>query len=237
MAEHMDRKAATTIPSLPTVRQETVQDQVYQTLRTAIIAGRFKPGQRMTIRSLAQELGTSAMPVRDAVGRLSNERALEVLRNRAIVVPLMTVDKLRELTTIRIEVEGLAAEHAAAQITRQELRQLRKISDAFLAAGRDGDLARYMAQNQEFHFSIYRAARMPLLTRIIENLWLQFGPTLHALLTRYALTEYDTSHHDAALAALAAGDGPAARTAIAGDLQDAADEMIGSGYFAEPAQS
>jgi DNA-binding GntR family transcriptional regulator len=237
MAEHMDRKVVTTVPSLPTVRQETVQDQVYQTLRTAIIAGRFKPGQRMTIRSLAQELGTSAMPVRDAVGRLSTERALEVLRNRAIVVPLMTVDKLRELTTIRIEVEGLAAEHAAAHITRQELRQLRKISDAFLAAGRDGDLARYMAHNQEFHFSIYRAAQMPLLTRIIESLWLQFGPTLHALLTRYALTEYDTSHHDAALAALAAGDGPAARAAIAGDLRDAADEMIGSGYFAEPAQT
>jgi DNA-binding GntR family transcriptional regulator len=234
MAEHMDRKVATTVPALPAIRQETVQDQVYQTLRTAIIAGRFKPGQRMTIRSLAQELGTSAMPVRDAVGRLSNERALEVLRNRAIVVPLMTVDKLRELTTIRIEVEGLAAEHAAAGITPQELRQLRKISDAFLAAGRDGDLTRYMAKNQEFHFSIYRAAGMPLLTRIIESLWLQFGPTLHALLTRYALSEYDTSHHDAALAALAAGDGPAARAAIAGDLRDAADEMIGSGYFAEP---
>lgn len=227
----MTDRTTVAIPNLPTVRQETIQDRVYRTLRTAIMAGRFAPGQQLTIRALAKELGTSAMPVRDAVGRLATEQAVEVMRNRAIIVPRMTSEKLRELIRVRVEVEGLAAEEAASRITPQELRKLDRISKEFLEAGVAGDLARYLARNQEFHFTIYRAAKMPILMRLIEGLWLQFGPTLNALLGEQSLSEYDTSHHDRARAALAAGDGKAARRAMAADLNEAAREMLQSDYF------
>lgn len=201
------------------------------------MAGQFAPGQILSIRSLAKELGTSPMPVRDAIGRLETEKAVEVLPNRALTISSLTPEKLRELTRIRIEIEGLASEEAAAKITKQELRKITRISEEFLEAGRSGDLAKYLARNQEFHFSIYRAARMPLLMHIIEGLWLQFGPTLNALLSSQPLEDYDTTHHDAALEALRERDGVGVRHAIAGDLRDAAEEMLSSGYFETPTGS
>ncbi len=219
------------VPNLPSVRRETVQDRVYATLRTAIMSGQFAPGQVLSIRSLAKELGTSPMPVRDAIGRLVTEKAVDVLPNRSLTISKLSPDKIRELTRIRIEVEGMAADEAALRITNQELRKLDRISDEFLDAGRKGDLASYLAKNQEFHFLIYRAARMPMLMHIIDGLWLQFGPTLNALLSTQPLEDYDTTHHDAAIEALKKGDGAGARRAIAGDLRDAADEMLESGYF------
>lgn len=227
----MNVQSARNVPRLPTIRQETVQDQVYRALRVALMSGQFAPGQQLTIRSLATEFGTSPMPVRDAVGRLATEQAVEVMRNRAIIVPRMSPEKLRELTQVRIATEGMAAEEAAQRITKPELRKLDRISQEFLAAGRRGDLETYLARNQQFHFTIYQAAKMPILMRLIESLWLQFGPTLNALLADHPLAEYDTTSHDRALAALKEGRGIEARAAIADDLRIAAEEMLDSGYF------
>ena len=70
----------------------------------------MEPGQRFTLRGLAAAIGTSAMPVREAVTRLAAEQALEVLPNRAIRVPLMTRERFLELRTIRLQLECLAIE-------------------------------------------------------------------------------------------------------------------------------
>ena len=70
--------------ALAPVGRDTVQDRVYQELRRALVGGLFAPGQVLTIRQLADALATSTMPVRDAVGRLITEQALEILPNRSI---------------------------------------------------------------------------------------------------------------------------------------------------------
>jgi DNA-binding GntR family transcriptional regulator len=87
--------------TLAPVGRETVQDRVYGELRRALIGGLFAPGQVLTIRQLADALMTSTMPVREALGRLITEQALEALPNRQIRVPPITPDRLTDLLRAR----------------------------------------------------------------------------------------------------------------------------------------
>lgn len=80
-------------PALKVVEQETMADKVYQQLREALMSGRFAPGQALSLRSVAEAVGSSTMPVRAALTRLHAERALVDGPNRALVVPPMTLDR------------------------------------------------------------------------------------------------------------------------------------------------
>src|SRR5204862_3510318 len=106
-------------------------------LTNAIMSGLFVPGQRITIRGLAATLGTSPIPVREAIRRLTSERALEVLRNGSIAVPKMTREKFEDLRRSRILIEGFATELAAPNLTQADIRKLedecRRIDAAKLA--------------------------------------------------------------------------------------------------------
>ena len=139
----------------------------------------MEPGQRFTLRGLAAAIGTSAMPVREAVTRLAAEQALEVLPNRAIRVPLMTRERFLELRTIRLQLECLAIESAADKRDEDELAEIQRHEQEFLQARAQPDSRAAVRANKNLHFAIYRSARMPALLQIIESLWLQIGPVLN----------------------------------------------------------
>lgn len=162
-----------------------LRDRVYARIREALMTGKFLPGDKVTIRSLAGALGTSLTPVRDALGRLVAEGALEGEPNRSVRVPLMTASKLAELRDIRIAVEGLAAAKAAEAITAGEIAQLKRVAAEVIAARDRGDTPTDIAKVVEFQFLAYRASRMPQLLRIIEGLWLQTGPYINLLFPNY----------------------------------------------------
>src|ERR1700691_1403514 len=94
---------------LEPVGRETLQDQVYLQLRQALMAGSFRPGQALTLRSVAEALGVSQMPVRGALERLQAEGALVAqFSRRTLNVPELRLAELAELRDIRVELEGLA---------------------------------------------------------------------------------------------------------------------------------
>src|SRR5688572_6772507 len=95
----------------------TMQERVYQELRHALYQGRFMPGEVLTIRSLAVALGTSPMPVREAIQRLVSEKALVQMPNRTTRVAELTAGEFDEWTRIRMEIEGYAAQRAALRAT------------------------------------------------------------------------------------------------------------------------
>ncbi|MDB5511432.1 MAG: GntR family transcriptional regulator, partial [Enterovirga sp.] len=100
----------------------TLGDRVYDELRELIIGGELAPGDKLSLRSVAETLGVSIMPVREAVSRLVADEALEVLPNRAVTIPVMTRAKFRELTRIRLVIECFAAEQAALSRRAADLR-------------------------------------------------------------------------------------------------------------------
>lgn len=201
------------------IERETVQERVYAILRDKLMRGGFAPGQKLKIAELAGALGTSAMPVRDALNRLAAERAVESLPNRGVRVPALSKDSLQDLRQARFAVEGLAVERAAANISSETLATLRRLIDAQTATDARHVSESSAEQNRAFHFTIYRQSKSTVLLPIIESLWLQCGPYL-----RIASEMFDgrdgrgIDFHVEIVAALARGDGKAARQALQADI-------------------
>jgi DNA-binding GntR family transcriptional regulator len=185
-------------------------------------AGRFAPGTMVTIRGLAELLGTSTMPVREAVSRLVSERALDMLPNRTLRVPTLSVGSLDELIDVRVAAEGHAASLAAERMTHADFSQMKLANEAYGHALDAGDISSAVLANEQFHFAIYRAARTGVLLSIIEKLWLQTGPYLASVAAAPTLHEKGVMHHFDILAALAKRDPAAASAAVQGDILDAA---------------
>src|SRR3546814_5358536 len=99
--------------AMPPAEAETRGNEAYEALKRALISGQFMPGQKLTLRMLAEALGMSVTPVREAIHRLTAERALAGSANRSVRIPPMTRRTILEHTDIRLTVEGLAAARAA----------------------------------------------------------------------------------------------------------------------------
>lgn len=156
----------------------TVQERVYQTLRLALLRGQFSPGEQVSIRNLAKALGTSPMPVREAVKRLVAEKGFEQSSDRLLRVAPYVANVHEEYVRIRIQVEGFATERACFSRGPLLVDKLKEHNGTMLAALQAHNPEAALAGNQAFHFEIYRAAMYPELLDIISNLWLRTGPIL-----------------------------------------------------------
>lgn len=208
---------------LAPVGRETVQDRVYSELRRALIGGLFEPSQVLTIRGLADALVTSTMPVREALGRLITEKALEALPNRSVRVPPITLERIDDLLRARILIEGEAIALAAQRMTPKDIAVIEgtlREWDEMRALKHKKDVDREVTLNQSFHFEIYRACGSAVLIPMIESLWLQSGPCIRVAIYAFSEAgEVDTAHyHRSIVAALAAQDGAAARAALVADI-------------------
>lgn len=203
---------------------ETVQDFAFRRLRAAIMTGRFPPGLAVTIRGLADLLGVSAMPVREAMRRLVAERALDLLDNRRVRVPDMTPARFEALIAARILLEAEAARRALPHIDPAGLAELHRLDaltqDVFVRR----DAERTMEANFAFHRALYAAAPTDALMPLIESIWLQIGPFMRAAL-RDAVPEERADRHQEALVAIAAGDAAALTRAIEADVREGVSQL------------
>jgi DNA-binding GntR family transcriptional regulator len=221
------------VPSKPA---RTAALRVYGELRALLIAGMLEPGAKVSLRTMAARLGVSVQPVREAVSRLVADRALVVLPNRAVRVPLLTRPQFRELTAIRLVVEGYAAERAAANRTPAQLAAMRRHDAAFRRehghARPNG--SRAIAHNQALHFAVYRAAGLAELVPIIEGLWLRIGPVLNFDMrgadSRLRMVKSE-SCHARLVAAIGRGDAAGARRALTSDITGAAKHIEARGVL------
>jgi DNA-binding GntR family transcriptional regulator len=204
---------------LARIERETVQDRVYGVLRDRLMRGGFEPGQKLKIAELASALGTSAMPVREALNRLIAERAIESLPNRSVRVPSLSKDALQDLMETRFAVEGLAVARAAANMTAETLARLRELITAQSETDSEHISEASAERNRAFHFTIYRQSGSTVLLPIIESLWLQFGPYLRVASERFDGREgRGTNFHVEIVAALGRGDARTARAALESDI-------------------
>ncbi len=204
---------------LPKINKGNLSEQVYATIRASLMDGRYEPGERLTIANLAEQLGVSITPVREAIFRLVTERALEMRAATSIQVRSMTPSELREIQLIRHHLEGEAAAQAALKISRQELATLEAMQADFTRAAASDPLEASRV-NRELHFKLAEAAQMPMLYATIEGMWAQMGPLIHLYhlnTPKRVLASGDHGHYDL-LRALAARDPEAARRAIQADI-------------------
>ena len=166
---------------LPKVENQTLHARVYQELRNAIIRGHFAPGEVVTIRRLAGELGTSVMPVREAIHRLISERAIEMQGSRSMRIALLTREKIEDLIKVRSIIEPEAVYLAAERIGEEDILELEVLNRKLVKAILHGNVDDKLLANRAFHFAVYRIAASPMLLQVIDSLWLQSGPYLQSL--------------------------------------------------------
>jgi DNA-binding GntR family transcriptional regulator len=208
-------KSAASPFGLGAIQRETLNDRVYQQLRTMIMSGRVRPGKELKLRELAKELHVSLMPVRDAIGRLVVERALDMLPNRQVIVPELSLERLIEVRQVRVVLEGEAAALAARHATPDLVATLKALQKKITTPS-TGEQHEFFALNREFHFAIYQAAKSPLLFSMIEQLWLQIGPVFSNIPVDFVSEGAEA--HEKIIAALQARNAEAVRAAVAEDL-------------------
>lgn len=196
-----------------------LHEVVYHEIRRALMQGRFEPGQRMTVRGLADALGTSHMPVRAALSRLIAEKAFIQVSQRFIGVPVVSVQKFKDLMEIRRLLEGEAVARSATRMPAGALDETRAIGERLNAAIDRNDTAGYLELNQELKFSIYAHCGSPTLLSLIEMLWLQVGPVLR-FFSRDLKSLPEINFHGEVIAAIHNRDAEVARVWIQRDIKE-----------------
>ncbi|OED47306.1 GntR family transcriptional regulator [Leisingera sp. S232] len=195
----------------------SVNFTVYSELRKSLMLGKIEPGASLRIQELAEQFGTSHMPVREALRRLVSEQALTVLSNRSVAVPPLTNERYEDILRTRITLEGATVAWACDTINNLEIAELERLDLEIEAAREAGDKSAFLERHLQFHFLIYRCARSNAVLPLIESLWLQIGPYHHHMFEadHYKLR---TRHHRELVAALHKRDKAAATKALQDDL-------------------
>jgi DNA-binding GntR family transcriptional regulator len=205
-------------PELAPVESPSLSDAIYRQLCERLMRGQLKPEQRLKIRDLAQALGVSETPVREAIFQLVRDGAVELKPRHYLRVRRLSLAQYMELREIRLQLEPLAAERALPAIDRAAIALLTEKHRVLVAAEKAGDFDTAVQANFDFHFGIYRRADMPRLIQILESLWIQVGPLLN-LLYPFGHPTYAGRHqHELVLDALRRRDGAALGEAIRQDM-------------------
>lgn len=200
--------------------RDTLHERAYRRICDLILDGEIAPGQVVTIQSLAEAFGVSAMPVREALKRLTAAGALSLVTGRSMGIPRLSLERLADLRRVRLSVEGLATEWAAELMEPNDLARLQVQCTLLSRAAAEENVKDYLRANRVFHFIIYNAARSPTLVAMIETLWLQIGPYLN-LLRGSGNYVASNATRQAVVEALSTRDGKGASKALRADINDA----------------
>lgn len=213
-----------TLPRLESIERSTLWDRAYVALKSALLAGKFAPGERVVLRQVAEDLGISLTPVRDAVNRLIAEKVLErggLGPAGAAIVPLLDDDQFSQLMTVRASLEPMAAAAAAAHATPERLAAVEAFLNEMKRSVKENRTGDYLEAHYQFHFCIYEMCGMPIVQEIIEGAWLRCAPTLTLALPENIPSLRRYPSHVATVAALRKGDGEAVAAAIRADIESA----------------
>lgn len=218
------RRRTSHLPQMQ-VSRVTLPDEIYRQLKTMILDGGLIPGELVTIQGLASAFGVSAMPVREALQRLTGERALTVISGRSVGIPQLEARRLRDLTRVRMEIESIAAKWATPNVSDADCTKLQGLVDVMARAAEAGDTRAYVRGNHDFHFTVYGAAGSEALLSTIEGLWLQVSPYFHLL---HSSGNYVAANeeHKMILQAIRAGDSKACAFHVREDINSATKVLL-----------
>lgn len=211
---------------LGALRNAPLHERAYNVLRGSLRSGRFPMQGSVSLRALSEEFEISVTPVREAVQRLIAEGTLELTPTRRIRVPAMTQDLYREIISIRLKLEPLAA---VAALVRADDALLKQLSDIRVIMGQAigaGAFDDYLAANESFHFCLYRASQQTYLVQIIDQCWLRIGPWLAALSQEGRFLSVANTEHDHMIRAITEWDEKVLVDALVRDIAGTAEALL-----------
>jgi DNA-binding GntR family transcriptional regulator len=205
---------------------------VAEQMRAAILTGHYKPGEWLRQERLAQDLGVSQMPVREALKELAAEGLIEHVPYRGARVLVFSINDILDLYSHRAFLESRAAYTAAEIITPEELVVLKDLQAEMEKYGAPASVLKYRELNRKFHQHIYLASKREYLIRTLNQMWATF-PTM--LIANFAATAVqplperdtvDAAEHRAIVSALNAHNAPAAEQAMKKHILVTADQLV-----------
>ena len=147
-----------------------LREIVFETLREAIIQGRLKPGERLMEVQLAEEMGVSRTPVREAIRKLELEGFVVMIPRKGAYVASYSVKDIVDVFEVRAALEGLAAGLAAERVTAEELEEMERAVLQIYEVSHGYNLDILVAKDTDFHDLIYKASRNQRLVQIVTHL-------------------------------------------------------------------
>jgi DNA-binding GntR family transcriptional regulator len=147
-----------------------LREVIFNTLREAIIVGELKPGERLMEVQLAEKMGVSRTPVREAIRKLELEGLVKMIPRRGVHVADLSIKDIMDVLELRATLDGFATGLSADRITDDELKELKQVNAQFERYILKENLQGSIKKDVEFHDIIYRASRNEKLLQIINNL-------------------------------------------------------------------
>jgi len=183
-----------------------IREQVFKQLRKMILSFDLKPGDKIIEGKIADELGVSRTPVREALHRLEEEGLIEIFPRRYCLVKGITIDSIHEINLIRANLEPEAAVIATDKLTLKDLENLESALINSEKAFHKKDIQSMINFNDEFHNIIIKSANLPRISKLLENLQDYFMAFRYAYMEKSYLAERTLEEHKEILKALKAKD-------------------------------
>jgi DNA-binding GntR family transcriptional regulator len=207
-------------------KRKTLSDEAYESIVARIVDGRFSPGMRLVVSSLAAELQLSATPINEALSALDREGLVSYAPHRGYSVRELDADDIEEVFTVREIVEGLAVRLATERADAAVIAQLGQLVKRAAAMIRKRDFEAFYELDMEFHRSICRACGNSLVARIVEMLHAQMR--LLVAQAVYAPGRFEGAHveHEAILDGIRAGQPDVAERAMRQHIREAKAALL-----------
>jgi DNA-binding GntR family transcriptional regulator len=184
--------------------KSTLHQRVVSRLREAILKGEFQPGERLIQEELAEAMGVSRMPVREAIRQLEREGLVTVEAHKGAVVTPLTPEDIEEIYELRAMLEALAIQRSLPHLSMQDQRELRQLAAEMEAAAVTGDVERFVEFNAVFHRQLRKGCSWRRVHQFLEMMWHGYPPhTPHIL---QGQMERSVKEHAAMVQAVEEGD-------------------------------
>lgn len=211
---------------MKTFHTASLADQVFEKLEDDIVYGVYKRGEILTELKLAETLGVSRTPIREALRRLEQERMIEDCGKGSVVLGI-TKEDLLDIMDIRLRIEGLACKYAAENITEEGIAELSHLMDLQEFYQMKGDIAHLQNVDDEFHTAICRLSRRNVINDTLMPLYRKTR-----LYRKLAMEDQERSpktlkEHREIFEAVISGDGALAKALMKKHIENARIHMIG----------
>ena len=205
---------------------QPLRETVCEALRDAIRRGILEPGERLMEVQLAEELGISRTPVREAIRKLEQEGYVIMMPRRGTYVSSVSVHDVKEIFEIRSALESLSTGLATRRIEPEELEKLRSLLTEIEGHIERRDIDKIVATDIEFHGLLYQVSRNDRLVAIISNLKEQLARFRTLSMSYPGRLQETLEEHRAMVEAIAAGDVEAARDAAERHMERAEETLL-----------
>lgn len=191
-----------------------LRDVVFNTLRRAILLGELEPGERLMEVQLADKLGVSRTPIREAIRKLELEGLVVMVPRKGAAVAKITEKDLQDVLEVRCSLEELAVELACERMTEEDLKRLQETMSVLRRSLENGDVSAAAEQDVKFHDVIFGATGNKRLIQMLNNLREQMYRYRVEYLKNLSIHEGLIQEHEDILDCLRKRDGVRAREAI-----------------------